>query len=169
MVSVDIPEPAMVAPEAEFERAVTAVAEDILRAGGLEFLTVPKFGVDVVFFIRGANGTSTKMLEFKCFAGGRPGGVGFGTPQGRGPQVDLLRQSASGLEIVAPVIRWVLVDALLPAGSKRYALFDSVTAKAGAMGEVKHGKQNNFRVAAFRPQMTEWPEFVTLLEGFLTA
>jgi hypothetical protein len=169
MRSVNIPEPTTVAPEAEFERVVTTAAEEILRASGLGFLAVPKFGVDVAFFIRGLNGTSMKMLEFKCFAGGRPGGVGFGTPKGRGPQVELLRQPTLALETVAPVIRWALVDALLPVGSRRYALFDSVTAKAGAMGEVKHGKQNNFRVSAFRPHMTEWPEFVTLLQGFLTA
>ena len=169
MSSVNVPEPTTVAPEAEFERVVTAVAEEILRSSGLAFLAIPKFGVDVAFFIRGLNGTTTKMLEFKSFAGGRPGGVGFGTQQGRGPQVELLRQSTPGLEIVAPVIRWALVDALLPAGEKRYALFDSVTAKAGAMGEVKRGKQNNFRVAAFRPHMTEWPQFVTLLQRFLTA
>lgn len=77
MLFVDAPEPATVAPEAEFERVVSAVAEEILRANGLAFLAVPKFGVDVAFFIRGMHGTTTKMLEFKCFAGGRPGGVGF--------------------------------------------------------------------------------------------
>lgn len=169
MSSVNAPEPTTVTPEAEFERVVTAVAEKILRTSGLAFLAVPRFGVDVAFFICGLNGTTTKMLEFKCFAGGRAGGVGFGTPQGRGPQVELLRQSASDLETVAPIIRWALVDALVPAGAKRYALFDSVTAKASAMGEVKHGKQNNFRVAALRPHMTEWSEFVNSLQRFLTA
>lgn len=163
------PEPAVVAPEAEFERVVIEVAEGILRASGTSFLVVPKFGVDVAFFIRGANGTTMKMLEFKCFAGARPGCVGFGTPQGGGPQVELLRQAEADLETVTPVLRWALVDALLPIGSKRYALFDSVTAKAGAMGEVKHGKQNNFRVAAFRPQMADWPVFVAAIQRFLTA
>ncbi len=163
------PEPTIVSPEAEFERVVVAVAEEILHANGIAFLTVPKFGVDIAFFIRRSNGTTIKLIEVKCFAGGRPGGVGFGTPQGRGPQVELLRQSASDLELVSSSIRWALVDALLPAGEKRYALFDSIVAKAGAMGEIKTGKQNNFRVAAFRSQMTVWHEFIDSLERFLIA
>ena len=156
------------APEHEFERAVIAVAEEILRANGHPFVSVPKFGLDVAFFIGSSTGTTAKILEFKCFAGGRPGGVGFGTPQGRGPQVELLRHTAADLQLVAPVIRWVLVDALLPVGAKRYALFDSVTAKAGAMGEVKSGKQNNFRMSAFRQNMTEWYVFIGALKQFLT-
>jgi len=166
---VNVPEPAAVSPESEFARAVIAVAAEILRVGGLSFVTVQKFGLDVAFFIRGANGTTAKMLEFKCFAGGRPGGVGFGTPRGSGPQVELLRHTAPDLELVTPVIRWALVDALLPLGAKRYVLFDSVAAKASAMHQVKAGKQNNFRVAAFRPCMTEWPVFVDALERFLLA
>ena len=165
--NINPPEPTSVSPEAEFERAVVAIAEEVLHASGLAFFAVPKFGLDVAFFIRRPNGTTMKMIEFKSFAGGRPGGVGFGTQRGRGPQVELLRQSALDLELVTPVIRWALVDALLPVGAKRYALFDSVTAKAGAMGEVKSGKQNNFRVAAFRPHMTEWREFLVSLERFL--
>lgn len=160
-------EPNIVSPESEFGRVVVAASENILRAGGISFITVPKFGLDVAFFAGSMTGITLKMLEFKCFVGGRPDGVGFGSSKGLGPQVDLLRSSASALDLVAPFVRWVLVDALLPSGTKRYALFDSNTAKAAAMGEVKAGKQNNFRVSALRPHMVEWSEFLLMLEQFL--
>jgi hypothetical protein len=163
-----IAEPKIVSPESEFDREVVAAAETILRARNLMFITIPKFGLDVAFFIGSKTGAKIKSLEFKCYAGLRPGGIGFGTPKGLGPQVDLLRNPAPGLALAESFIRWAFVDALLPAGNKRYALVDSIVAKAGAMGEVKTGKQNNFRISSFRPYLTGWNEFIVSLENYLT-
>lgn len=166
---MDYPEPTEVRPEAEFERTLCVVAKQILRAKGIQFVAIPKFGLDIAFFIRGVGATeiTSRIIEFKSFVGGRPGGVGFGTPLGSGPQVELLLQPPSDLEMLAPIIRWALVDATLPHGARRYVLLDSRSAKKTAMGEVEKGKQNNFLVSALRQHMTEWSPFIADLEHFL--
>jgi hypothetical protein len=165
---MQIKEPIIVSPESVFEREVVEAAEAILRARNMTFITIPQFGLDVAYFFKSEMGIKMKILEFKCYAGGRPGGVGFGTPKGQGPQVEILRNSESNIALLEPFIRWALVDALLPIGQKRYALFNSTIAKAGAMGDVKPGKQNNFRVSAFLPYFLKWDEFLVSLEQFLT-
>lgn len=164
---MEFPEPRVVAPEAEFERTLCAVARSILSEHGVRFVAIPKFGLDIAFFIWSASGLTPKFIEFKCFAGGRAGGVGFGNGQGKGPQVELLKNSLPDLELLSSTIGWVLVDALLPPGEKRYAFFDCVSAKNGAMGEVKEGKQNNLRISSLRPSMTDWPTLVDKLKEFL--
>jgi len=164
-----IVEPIIVTPESEFERVVVNAAESILHTNNFMFITIRKFGLDVAFFIGSKLGTKMKSLEFKCYVGQRPGGIGFGTQNGLGPQVDLLRNSTLELELVEPFVRWALVDALQPAGNKRYALLDSIVARAGAMGDIKAGKQNNFRVSAFQPYLTDWNEFLVSLEQYLNA
>jgi hypothetical protein len=139
-----------------------------LHARNFPYIKIPKFGLDVGFYICGPSGKTARFLEFKCFCGGRPGGVGFGDGKRGGLQTTLLHHSVNELAIVEPLIRWVLVDALLPLGAKRYAIFDSITAKAAAMGgQIAVGKQNNFRLSALQPQMTVWNAFVDKLETFL--
>jgi hypothetical protein len=160
-------EPAIVSPESTFGQEITADAEAILREKDISFITVPRFGLDMAFFVRHEKGTRVKLLEFKCYAAGRPGAVGFGTPKGLGPQVDILRNTISDLSLFEPLIRWAFVNALLETGQKRYALLDSGAAKRGAMADVRSGKQNNFRISTFAPYMTDWAAFLVALEQFL--
>src|SRR5437763_5134280 len=155
---LNFPEPNPVRPESQFAAAVIDVAEALLNAHSFPYVKIPKVGLDVGFFICGLTGKTARFLEFKCFCGGRPDGVGFGDGGG-GLQTTLLRHSVNELAIVEPLIRWVLVDALLPLGAKRYAIFDSITARAAAMGQIAVGKQNNFRLSVLRPQMTVWNAF----------
>jgi hypothetical protein len=50
----------------------------------------------------------------------------------------------------------VLVDALRPHGTPRYAFFDCSLAREAAMGGVAKGKQNNLRLSTFASRLVTW-------------
>lgn len=162
-----ISEPTVIAPEFVFEAAVIEVVRDLVREQGCDCVVVPRFGLDVALFL-GKNGhTYSRFLEAKVYAAGRPGGVGFGTQAGQGPQVELLLCSEKDLSLLDTSVRWILADATRQPGTKRYALFDSRRAKAAAMGEVRKGKQNNLKISGIQDCFVAWTALVEQLREFL--
>ena len=162
-----IAEPTAVYPETAFEAAVIEGIREILVEAGRKYLLVRRFGLDVAVFIEASAGVAVRLVEAKAFGAQRQGGVGFGNGHGEGPQVELLCCAEGSMALLAPAVRWILADATLPPGSARYACFDCETAKAAAMGGVRKGKQNNFRVSALRPYYREWSVLLSDLKGFL--
>lgn len=161
------PEPDLLAGEASLQRAIVTEMNRVLHAHGSRFVIVEGFGLDVAAWIASERGVSIKLLELKVFLGARPGGVGFGNQQGRGPQVDLLMNSEESLQMLEPSTRWILGNGTLPMDTARYACATSLFAKRAAMGLVDRGKQNNFRVADFMLQAVTWPTLCENLAQFL--
>jgi hypothetical protein len=159
----------IVAPESTFEAAVLGAVRMLVGQKGCKCLVVPGFGLDLALFLQNGGRTYARFLEAKVYAAGRPGGVGFGSPKGEGPQVELLLCPDSDLGLLDSDVRWVLADATRRAGSARYALFDCRRAKAAAMGEVRKGKQNNLRLSALDDCFVTWRELVERLDAFLFA
>jgi hypothetical protein len=162
-----IPEPSEVTPESRFEAAIIEAVREITKEASCNCTVIPRFGLDVAFFLKTSNSPYARFLEVKCFTGARPGGVGFGDGRGDGLQVDLLLRSEAELHLMDCAVRWVLADATKPVGSPRYAVFNSHEAKAAAMNGVSKGKQNNLRIAAFRDRLVNWPVFYQALKSFL--
>lgn len=162
-----IAEPTAVYPESAFEGAVIEAVREILAEAGRKHLLVQRFGLDVAVFIESSSGVGVRLVEAKAFGAQRAGGVGFGNGRGEGPQVELLCCAEGAIALLAPAVRWIIADATLPPGSARYACFDSETAKAAAMGGVRKGKQNNFRMSALRPYYREWSILLSDLKAFL--
>ena len=162
-----IAEPEVVAPESVFEDAIVRLVEALVQQAGCGCLVIPKFGLDVALFLKTDRGVYSRFLEVKVFAAARPGGVGFGGPRGEGPQVELLCRSDSDLRLVDDTVRWVLADSTLAPGTARYALFNSRTARAAAMGEVGKGKQSNLRVGALKAAYLTWTALLQELRRFL--
>lgn len=160
-------EPSVITPESVFEAAVIEVVRDLVRDLGCRCVVIPRFGLDVALFLGSAGHTYSRFLEAKVYAAGRAGGVGFGTPGGQGPQVELLLCSEKDLALLDTSVRWILGDATRQQGSKRYALFDCRRAKAAAMGEVRKGKQNNLRMSAIQDCFVAWTDLVAQLREFL--
>jgi hypothetical protein len=164
-----IAEPTVVAPESVFEAAVLDAVKTLVARRGCKCLVVPRFGLDLALFLEGDGRTYARFLEAKVYAAGRPGGVGFGSPKGEGPQVELLLCPEPDLGLLDSDIRWILADATRREGSARYAMFDCRRAKAAAMGEVRKGKQNNLRLSALDNCFVTWPHLVEELDAFLFA
>ena len=162
-----ISEPVIVAPESVFEATLVETVHDVVREAGCSCPVVPRFGLDLALFLANGGRTYARFLEAKVYAAGRPGGVGFGTPKGEGPQVELLLCPDQDLGLLDTAVRWVLADATRPPGSARYALFDCRRAKAAAMGEVRKGKQNNLRMSTLQDCFMTWPALVDQLRRFL--
>jgi hypothetical protein len=162
-----ISEPVVVAPESTFESAVLDAVRDLVSESGCSCLVVPRFGLDLAFFLGNDDHTYARFLEAKVYAAGRPGGVGFGTPKGEGPQVELLLCPERQLHLIDKTVRWVLADATRTPGTERYAFFDCRRAKAAAMGEVRKGKQNNLRMSALQDCFMTWSQLVEQLRRFL--
>lgn len=162
-----IPEPVVVAPERVFEASILEAVRELTKEVNCNCLVVPKFGLDLAFFFGRGERTYVRFIEAKVYAAGRPGGVGFGSPKGEGPQVELLLCPVDDLGLLDTAVRWVLADATRPPGTARYALFDCRLAKAAAMGEVRKGKQNNLRIAALQHCFVTWPKLLEELHRFL--
>lgn len=165
-----VPEPLAVYPEAEFQKAIVSLVEDILREAALPFVVIPKFGLDVAVFLDAPPVDAVRLFEVKAFGGQRMGGIGFGNGRGIGPQVDLLLCGDSDLRLFDSSIRWVFVDATQPPGTRRYALLTCATAKKAAMGSsVARGKQNNLRISAMSKSLVDWLQLREDVGGFLLA
>lgn len=160
-------EPTLVTPESVFEAAILEAARALANQRDCRCLVVPKFGLDLAFFLENNGRVYVRFLEAKVYAAGRPGGVGFGTPRGEGPQVELLLGAGRDLELLDTAVRWVLADATRQAGTARYALFDCRHAKAAAMGEVRKGKQNNLRLSSLQDCFVTWSDLLEQLSQFL--
>jgi len=162
-----ISEPIVITPESAFEAAVLDAVRDLVRDAGWSYLVVPRFGLDLALFLAREGRAYTRFLEVKVYAARRPGGIGFGTQKGEGPQVELLLCPDQDLALLDTAVRWILADATRPAGSARYALFDCRRAKAAAMGGVRKGKQNNLRMSALQDCFQAWPELLGQLQRFM--
>ena len=160
-------EPILAEGEAALQNALVAEVRRVLDESGNRYLLFERFGLDIAIFVERDDATHARLIEAKVFAGHRPGGVGFGTPSGRGPQVELLLHSSEQLRLVDSSIRWVLGNALLPEAAPRYAFFNSVRAQRAAMGGVRRGKQNNLRINDFADELLTWERLTGLLKGFL--
>lgn len=101
-----ISEPSIVAPEAVFEAAVIEVVRDLVRELGCRCVVVQRFGLDVALFLGKGKHTYSRFLEAKVYGAGRRGGVGFGTPTGHAPQVELLLCSENDLALFDISVRW---------------------------------------------------------------
>ena len=169
------PEPNMVSgekPEATLQEAIEREVSCILdvekAAGRLkEYALLPRFGLDLSILMETESGFMIRALELKVFVGSRQGGVGFGNGKGEGVQVDLLLLNGRQLRLADKFIRWILGDGTSPPGGKRFAFFDSDGAREAAMGGVRRGKQNNFRVSTLMANPLTWDELSGGLAGFL--
>lgn len=160
-------EPQDVYPEEHFERAVVEVLRSLLTSARVDFVLLPRFGLDTALFIRRGGSTRALLIEAKSYSAQRQGGVGFGNGRGEGPQVDVLMSDETAVAILDGHVRWAFVDATRPHGASRYGLFTCTEAKCAAMGGVERGKQNNLRAAAFQPQLIGWSEFCGRLDAFI--
>lgn len=171
MVDNAFDEPEEVCPESEFQRALVKVLDGI--AGTTPRVMIQSFGVDVALFVEVDGATRVRFLEIKSFGGQRMGGVGFGSPKGEGPQVDLLLNDGSKMAILDSCVRWVFAlkfDSKLRAlgrGAARYAMLSCREAKAAAMANVARGKQNNFRISALDDRLIRWDQLVNELRSFV--
>jgi len=160
-------------PEGTFHKAIIEALRNLLEqeksAGSLiEYFILQHFGLDVAIFMRWSNNRFTvRFFEFKAFVGSRKGGVGFGNHQGIGSQVDLLLLENSQLNLANQFTQWLLVDGTKPKGSSRFVVFDNIWARNAAMGGVRRGKQNNFRVYDLINNATTWDNLLKKLEFFL--
>jgi len=159
-------------PEDSLQQAIIEEAKEILgqiKASHsiVEYIILPKFGLDIAFFIRWHDCSSIRFLELRAYTGSRPGGIGFGNGKGEGTEVDLLRLDDSQINLADEFIRWILVDGTKPIGSKRFAIFNNSEAKNSAMGSVERGKQNNLRVSTLMPNAITWDDLSRELEFFL--
>ncbi len=163
-------------PEETFRKAVIEAIRNLLKQkridGSLvEYFILQNFGLDIAVFMKWwpNNRFTVRFFELKAFVGSRQGGVGFGNPQGKGPQVDILLLKNSQLNLANQFIRWLLVDGTMSKGSRRFVIFDNIKAKEAAMGEVRRGKQNNFRINDLVSNAKNWNDFLKELEEFLTS
>ena len=161
--------------EETFRKAVIEALENLLDqkriAGSLvDYFILQDFGLDIAVFIKWPNNRFTvRFLELKAFVGSSQGGVKFGDQQGKGPQVDILLLKNSQLNLANQFIRWLLVDGTKAKGDRRFIIFDNIQAKNAAMGKVRRGKQNNFRMKTLVNNATTWDNFLKELEDFLTS
>lgn len=162
-------EPTM-SSEDDFQSAVLSVLRLRLEAHaqtGVQYAILEPFGLDAAILIKSPSDTAVRLIEFKAYSGQRPGGIGFGNQKGEGPQVDLLMLSDSLLSSLGRSVRWCLADLTRPHGQRRYSVITCAEAKHAAMGTVRHGKQNNFRVKDALCRPLTWNELLGALETFL--
>jgi hypothetical protein len=160
-------EPAVVYPEAEFQKAVVGLLEDLLTSAGRPFQVLQRFGVEIAVFMMNPRENAVRLFEVKAFGAQRMGGVGFGNQRGQGAQVDLLLCPDDSLPLFDGTIRWVYADATQPSGTARYAVFTCAKAKAAAMRGVARDKQNNLRIAALRDCLVTWSQLYDDVRRFL--
>lgn len=144
-MSTDDPE---IDREEEFERHVLEQIRgrlDRRTDGELVYDVIEKFGLDACFVISVRRRLKLRLVEFKAFKGQRQGGVGFGSGQGRGPQVDLLRLSNDLIIALDTSVRWCFAALLKPRGSSRYSLITSEMANRSAMGLILPGCAPNIK------------------------
>lgn len=159
-------------PEIAFQYALKAEIIAILdkkKAEGnlIEYSIFEGFGLDLAVFLKWLNCYASKFFELKAFVGQRPGGVGFGNGKGEGAQVYILSKNLDKLSFLNQFICWILIDGTKEIGKRRYALFDNITAKSAAMGTVRKGKQNNFRINELMRKPLNWTELSEELQIFL--
>lgn len=129
---------------------------------------VESFGLDSCILVPRDGRLTPPFLEFKAF-GGRNGGVGFGTSRGCGPQVDLLMLPDEALMALDETVRWCFVDSAQPSGTHRYAILSCIEARQTAMGGVRRGKQNNFRLTGVLTNPLSWDMLLDHIDSFLAA
>ena len=163
------PEPG-ISSEAGFQAAVLSALRLRLESRDspiVKYSMLEKFGLDVAILVQSQVNTTLRFIEFKAYAGQRSGGVGFGDQRGRGPQVDLLMSPDSVLASLDRSVRWCFADLTRPHGQRRYSVITCAEAKHAAMGTVRHGKQNNFRVKDALSRPLTWNQLLGALETFL--
>lgn len=157
--------------EAQFQSAALSAIRAALGVSahsGLRCEIIAPFGLDAAILIQARAGVRIHLLEFKAYKGQRQGGVGFGSPKGEGPQVELLMLPDSLLSQLDRTIRWCFADLTVPPGAPRYAVITSAEAKHAAMGEIRHGKQNNFRIKVVLAKRLSWTALIEELVAWLT-
>ncbi len=160
-------------PEETFRDAIVEAINNFLQekvaAGSLKaYFILKNFGLDIAVFIEWPNNRfSVRFFELKAFVGSRKGGVGFGNPQGKGSQVDILLLDDLQLKLANQFVRWLLVDGTKPNGESRYVIFDNIKARNVAMGGVDSNKQNNLSIKGLEDMFTTWDKFLENLNEFL--
>lgn len=162
-----IPEPTLITSESGFEEVLIKAIHQTLSEAGRNYLVIRHFGLDIATFIESSAGVVVRLVEVKVYSAQRKGGIGFGNQRGEGPQVDLLASSRHQIQLLQPMIRWILADLTLPLGTKRYACFGCAKAKESVMGGVQRSKQNNFKTSALQPIYISWAELISQLTEFL--
>jgi hypothetical protein len=159
--------------ERELEDAVASAARELMRARGFEVVILRGFGLDLAIFAHKDLAPLVAFLEIKAFAA-HHGRCGFGNQRGEGNQVRLLfdemiqaPRDPEVLRLFSPTVRWVLGNRSSPVGSARFAFFTCEQAQAAAANGVKPGKQNNFRLSAFKDIWVSWPDLIEQIGDFL--
>ncbi len=127
---------------------------------------IKNFGLDIAIFIKKKdNSTIVKFLELKVYSGARNNGVGFGTPRGKGIQVEILKDNIL-INLTNNFVRWILYNKR-GSDEKKYVIFDNFKAKDSTMEFIKEGKQNNFKIKDLMEISLTEREFFRELEKFL--
>lgn len=154
-------------PEKSLHEAIFIYLSNLGKVKEIDFVILKEFGLDIAVFYRKDGILLSRFIEIKTFVGSRQGGVGFGNNRGYGTQVDLLLHSKEQLTLFDDSILWILGFGLLPFGTARYKTFSSIDAKNAAMGGVRHGKQNNFKVSDLGSDLLTWEELLTRVGSFV--
>lgn len=152
--------------EADFEEAILSACLRQAADRGVTLALIKRFGLDLAF-AGDFGSTSIRWLEIKAFSDQRMGGVGFGNQRG-GCQVDFLRLPPYLLKRLDSSVRWCFADLTKSPGTARFSLLTSEQAQRAAMGEIRLGKQNNFRVSTVFAAPTDWRTFLNAIFGFLS-
>ena len=81
--------------------------------------------------------------------------------------MDILLHNNSHLSFLNQFMRWVVIDGTREFGEQRYAMVDNLAAKEAAMGVIKRGKQNNFRIKYLMDNAIDWKTLIKEIEVFL--
>jgi len=160
-------EPDLTKGEPALQQAIRALVNLSLETLSGKSIVIEGFGLDQAIWREVASKHVAKFLELKVFKGARAGGVGFGNSAGRGPQVEILLSPRETLQLLQDSVRWIVADATRLPGQPRYAFISSLDAKDAAMGQVAHGKQNNFRTSKFHDTYLTWAQLSASVFEFL--
>jgi hypothetical protein len=170
MVNIAEPEMGNISkPEEQFRKAIVSALKELLEQKRLEkkcteYFIMNDFLFDVAIFIKTPNNTVLRFFELKAYVAYRKGRVNIS----KGPQLDLLRQDDSNLNLADESVRWLLVDGTLNKGDKRFFIFDSIKAKKAVKNlENKEQAHYNLKVEDLRQCALTWGHFLEKIETFL--
>ncbi len=77
---------ATIPSEDDFQSAVVSALRLRLEAhvqSGVQYAILEPFGLDAAILVKSPLDTALRLIEFKAYAGQRPGGIGFGNQEGK--------------------------------------------------------------------------------------
>ena len=136
---------------------------DLRKSDGFRYSILEGFALDACVVVLSSGSVDFRFLEFKVYNGGR---IGFGTGQGTGSQVNLLRLPDEFISGLSANVRWCVKDQMT-AEETRYAILDCTSINKAARGQIAEGKQNNFNDKLLFSQTLTWEMMIDDLEVFV--